>query len=165
MRSGNEKRISYAAIVPFLLIAIVCTCVCIVFLGTDSYAWFFDGMKGDNSVKGSENASMLSISVYKSDEAEALVTLDAKAAATLSAAEGEYTVKLTLPKQSASGYLVILAGESEYRSACLQRSETSDQEMTFKINVNTAQNVKLTARWGTHSETPDVQGGGTLNIK
>ena len=165
MSYKGQNRISFKALMHFLVIGIVCICVCAVLLGTDTYAWFYDGMHTDNSVKGSENASMLSVSVYKSGEADAIATVDATEAVTLSLAEGEYSVKLALPKQSASGYLVIGVGEQDYYSDCLQRSETSDQEMTFSVKINTPKSVKLTARWGTHAEANCVQNGETLIIE
>ena len=129
MSYKGQNRISFKALMHFLVIGIVCICVCAVLLGTDTYAWFYDGMHTDNSVKGSENASMLSVSVYKSGEADAIATVDATEAVTLSLAEGEYSVHLALPKQSASGYLVIGVARLLLGLPAKKRNERSGNDL------------------------------------
>ncbi|MBO5315236.1 MAG: hypothetical protein J6B48_02275 [Clostridia bacterium] len=78
--------------------------------------------------------------------------------------QGIYTVTLTLPKGSASGYLIITAGGQEYYSDYLQRNDNTDGTLTFTLNVQTAQSITFTAYWGICSRDCNVPDNKTLNI-
>ena len=77
---------------------------------------------------------------------------------------GTYTVTLTLPKESASGYLVLTVDDQEYYSDYLQRNDNTDQTLTFTLNVKAAKTVTFTARWGIYSGECHVKNGETLTI-
>ena len=163
MRRRRYREKSGSVFTYLLPVLLICACVCAVYLGNNTYAWFSDDVRGSNNVIGASDTVEMSVSVYKQGEAEAIVTLDSDGAETLTM-EGAYTVKLLLPKQSASGYLVMSIGGVDYRSDYLKRSETDDQELSFTLELNAPTEVKLAVRWGTYFEEPHVQNGGTLRI-
>jgi hypothetical protein len=92
----------------------------------------------DNNTFKAADACLLSVSVYKDGAEGSLATVDTVNAATLECEEGTYTVTLTLPKESASGYLVVTVDGQEYYSDYLQRNDNTDQTLTFTLNVATA---------------------------
>ena len=115
---------------------------CSMLIGT-TYAWFTGSVQVDNNTFKAADACLLSVSVYKDGAREAVI--DTQTPITLEC-EGTYTVTLTLPKESASGYLVLTADGQEYYSDYLQGNNENDQTLTFTPNVATAKSVTFTAR-------------------
>ena len=115
----------------------------------------------DNNTFKAADACLLSVSVYKDGAEKAII--DTENATTLEC-EGTYTVTLTLPKESASGYLVLTVDGQEYYSDYLQRNDNTDQTLTFTLNVKAAKTVTFTARWGIYSGECHVKNGETLTI-
>ena len=129
--------------VRLALISILGILVCIICLAATTYAWFADNVQGDISRIQTSDASQLSVSVYKDGAEGSLATVDTVNAATLECEEGTYTVTLTLPKESASGYLVLTVDGQEYYSDYLQRNDNTDQTLTFTLNVNATKPLPL----------------------
>ena len=107
---------------------------------------------------------LISVSVYKDGTEGSLATVDTVNAATLECEEGTYTVTLTLPKESASGYLVVTVDGQEYYSDYLQRNDNTDQTLTFTLNMKAAKTVTFAARWGIYSGECHVKNGETLTV-
>ena len=158
----RKKRYSSLKALILLPMLALCAILCVLYLDASSYAWFEAGVQGGNSVVGVSNDALFYATVYKEGESDPVATVDAKEDVALPAMQGQYTVKLTLPKQSASGYLVISVGGNEYRSPVLTRSDTADQEITFSLQVNDVSDVTLAARWGSYTGACHVQSGETL---
>ena len=77
---------------------------CIICLCSTTYAWFTGSVQADSNTLKAADACLISVSVYKDGTEEAVI--DTENPVTLEC-EGTYTVTLTLPKESASGYLVL----------------------------------------------------------
>ena len=163
MEKQNNEKLSDKAFARLALTSILGILVCIICLCSTTYAWFTGGVQVDNNTLKAADACLLSVSVYKDGAEEALATVNTENPVTLENMQGKYTVTLTLPKESASGYLIITAGDQNYYSNYLQRNDENDQTLTFTLNVATAQTVTFTARWGIYSGTCHVQNG-ELNI-
>ena len=163
MEKQNNEKLSDKAFARLALTSILGILVCIICLCSTTYAWFTGSVQGGNNTIQTANACLLSVSVYK-DGAEVVGTSAAdENGETLELSQGTYTVTLTLPKESASGYLIITADGQNYYSDYLQRNDERDQALTFTLNVATAQTVTFTVRWGIYSGTCHVQNG-ELNI-
>ena len=161
MEQQNTKALSDKAFARLALTSILGILVCIVSLCSTTYAWFTHGVQSSSNRIQAAEECLLSVSVVKDDAEE--VVIDTQSPITL-VCEGEYTVTLTLPKESASGYVVISVDGSEYYSDYLLRSEESDQTLTFTILVGNEKSVSFTARWGIHSHISDVVQGEQLVI-
>ena len=68
-------------------------------------------MQVDSNTLKAADACLLSVSVYKDGAEEAII--DTENPVTLEC-DGTYSVTLTLPKESASGYLVVTVDGREY---------------------------------------------------
>lgn len=154
MEQQNTKALSDKAFARLALTSILGILVCIVSLCSTTYAWFTHGVQSSSNRIQAAEECLLSVSVVKDDTEE--VVIDTQSPITL-ACEGAYTVTLTLPSGSASGYVVISVGDKDYYSDYLLRSADSDQTLTFTLNVPVEQTLTFTARWGIHSRECDVE--------
>ena len=161
MKKQNNEKLSDKAFARLALTSILGILVCIICLCSTTYAWFTGSVQVDNNTFKAADACLLSVSVYKDGTEKAII--DTENATTLEC-EGTYTVTLTLPKESASGYLVLTVDGQEYYSDYLQRNDDTDQTLTFTLNVKAAKNVTFTARWGIYSGDCHVKNGETLTI-
>lgn len=166
MEQQNNEKLSDKAFAHLALSSILGILVCIVCLCSTTYAWFTGSVQGDNNKIHSASACLLSASIYKDDAEEAIATVkvDEQNTVTHTCEEGTYTVTLTLPKESSSGYLVLTVSGQEYYSDYLQRNDDNDQTLTFTLEVKTEQSVTFTARWGIYSDERGVTDGETLTI-
>ena len=161
MEQQNREKLSDKAFARLAITSILGISVCIICLCSTTYAWFTGSVQVDNNTFKAADACLLSVSVYKDGTEVAIIDTDNSA--TLEC-EGMYTVTLTLPKESASGYLVLTVDGQEYYSDYLQRNDDTDQTLTFTLNVKAAKNVTFTARWGIYSGDCHVKNGETLTI-
>ena len=161
MEQQKNEKLSDKAFARIALTSILGILVCIICLCSTTYAWFTGSVQVDNNTFKAADACLLSVSVYKDGTEVAIIDTDNSA--TLEC-EGMYTVTLTLPKESASGYLVLTVDGQEYYSDYLQRNDDTDQTLTFTLNVKAAKNVTFTARWGIYSGDCHVKNGETLTI-
>ena len=161
MKKQNNEKLSDKAFARLALTSILGILVCIICLCSTTYAWFTGSAQADNNKIQTADACLLSVSVYKDGAEEAII--DTENAATLEC-EGTYTVTLTLPKESSSGYLFITVDGQEYYSDYLQRNDDTDGALTFTLNVASARSVTFTARWGIYSGDCHVKNGETLTI-
>jgi hypothetical protein len=78
-----------------------------------------------------------------------------------------YTVTISLPKDSASGYLVMTDKKgTSYRSEYIMRHENDTAEtVTFYLTVDENQDVSFIKHWGIYTDAPSVKDGETLEIK
>lgn len=165
MNKQNTEKLSEKAFIRLLLVSVIGVLLCIVCLSATTYAWFTGSAEGNHNKIQAADACLLSVTVHKNGVAEALATVNTSTPVTLDVTEGEYTVTLTLPQGSASGYLVIGASGQSYYSAYLQRNETADQELSFTLCAESAQALTLTARWGIYSDDCQVDNGGVLTLR
>ena len=161
MEKQNNEKLSDKAFARLALTSILGILVCIICLCSTTYAWFTGSVQVDSNTLKAADECLLSVSVYKDGAEEAIIDTDHSA--TLEC-EGAYTVTLTLPKESASGYLVVTVGGQKYYSDYLQRNDNTDGALTFTLNVKTAKSVTFTARWGIYSGECHVENGETLTI-
>lgn len=161
MEQQNREKLSDKAFARLAITSILGILVCIICLCSTTYAWFSGSVQVDSNTLKAAGACLLSVSVYKDGAEEAII--DTENPVTLEC-EGTYTVTLTLPKESASGYLVVTVDGQEYYSDYLQRNDEADGALTFTMNVATAKTVTFTARWGIYSGDCHVKNGETLTI-
>ena len=148
LKDGSLVRLFITFFLGFLA---CCLCFCSM-----SWAWFNDVSSTGASTITSGECS-LSATIVKDDgtgNVTAIGTVSAQGtqSSVLDMETGTYIVTITLPANSASGYLVIHQdGGKTYYSEYLQRN-SSEQSITFNLDLSTAhQSVTFTARWGIYS--------------
>lgn len=161
MEQQNNEKLSDKAFARLALTSILGILVCIICLCSTTYAWFTGSVQVNNNTLKAADACLISVSVYKDGTEETIIDTDHSV--TLEC-EGTYTVTLTLPKESASGYLILTISGQVYYSDYLQRNDERDQTLTFTLNITTAKSVTFTAHWGIYSNDCHVKNGETLTI-
>ena len=161
MEQQKDKKRWDGAFVRLLLTSFLGIFLCIVCLCSTTYAWFVAGVQGGNNVIRASELCKLSVSVAKEGSEEAVIDIHTPTALVC---EGTYTVTLTLPSGSASGYLVVSVGDTDYYTDYLKRSEGEEQTLTFTMDVKAATSVLLTARWGIYSGECHIENGEVLTV-
>ncbi len=162
MKDKSRKNSSYKAFAHLVLCSLFCILICVALLSTGTYAWFSDGIQSSKSTLQTSGNCLLSVLVYKDGAKEATASVGSNAVLN---GQGTYTVTVTLPSGSASGYLVLKTADSEYFTDCLERSEAEDQTLAFTLNVEEEESVTLEACWGIYFGESHVHNGDTLYLK
>ena len=142
MKKQNNEKLSDKAFARLALTSILGILVCIICLCSTTYAWFTGSVQVDNNTFKAADECLLSVSVYKDGAEEALATVNTENPVTLEC-DGTFSVTLTLPKESASGYLVVTLDGQEYYSDYLQRNDDTDGALTFTLNVKRQKTLPL----------------------
>ncbi len=164
MEEKNKKASSCKAFARLAIASLYCVLICVVVLSSGTYAWLSDGMQSSKSTLQTSGDCLLSVSIYKDGAEKAVITANKENTVSLDC-QGVYIVTLALPKDSASGYLVMRNEKGDYYTDCLRRNEESDQTLTFTLNVATRESISFTARWGVYSGECHVKDGEVLDIK
>lgn len=101
MEQQNTEKLSDKAFARLILTSVFGVLLCLVLLCSTTYAWFTADVPSNNNEIKSATHCDLSVSVYK--DGVALENI----ASGVSLKAGNYTVTLTLPKDSASGYYAL----------------------------------------------------------
>lgn len=154
-RNKVEVTISDKAFSRLLFTSVLSILICIACLCTASYAWFSDSAPSKGNQINMATDCLLTVTVSKDgvplENIENGVELEAGVA---------YTVLLSLPADTASGYCLIAAGgETYYTDYILRHSEPEAQTVTFTLTVEETQRVKFTPRWGIYAADSDVKEG------
>lgn len=163
MEQQNMKKLSDKALIRLIITSVLGILLCIVFLCSTSYAWFTESVEGKNNSIKTAGECLLTATVSQGGEEIIKITAD-ESGKTINDMNGEYSVSLTLPRESSSGYLIISVDGENYYSEYLKRNETQDQSLNFTITVNTPKSIKFTTHWGIYAEDCHVSNGENLNI-
>lgn len=160
MKQQNKEKLSDRAFARLIATSILGIVVCLICLCSTTYAWFSDSIPSNNNEIKTASQCLLSVSVYKDgtefEDVESGVTLEQGVT---------YTVELSLPKDSASGYCLIETATATYYTDYIARHESEDaQTLSFTLTVAKSQNVTFTPHWGIYSGEIHVTGGGQLHI-
>ena len=164
MEEKNKKASSYKAFARLAIASLYCVLICVIVLSSGTHAWFSDSVESQKSTLQTSGDCHLSVSLYKDGAEKAVITADKENTVSLDC-QGVYIVTLTLPKDSASGYLVMRNEKGAYYTDCLRRNEESDQTLTFTLNVAGPESISFTARWGVYSGECHVKNGEELALK
>ena len=160
MEEQNEKEevLTDKAFSRMLLTSVLGILFCIVCLCSTTFAWFTDSAPSAQNEINVADECLLSVTVTESGE-----ELENIESGVLLEAGKEYTVKLSLPSGSASGYCMIVAGDNTYYSDYIARhSETEPQTVVFTLTVGEDRTVVFKPHWGIYSKDADVVDGKLL---
>ena len=136
--------------------------VCVACLCSTTWAWFSDNAPSHgNEIK---MADTFSLTVAVEGGGEAIPDASGNIALT---AGVDYTVTMTLPAESASGYCILTAGDVEYYTDYLTaHTEATPRVTSFTLTVNSDQTVVFTKHWGIyHLQECAVSDGGVLVLQ
>lgn len=158
MKQQNNDRLSDKTFTRLIVSSVLAILACLVCLCSTTWAWFTDSVSYQGTIKTAEQC-LLSVSVYEGDTA-----LDNVESGVTLKKDVVYTVKLSLPKDSGSGYCELHANGNKYRSDYLLRHENEQAEtLAFTLTVSEDREVTFSVRWGIYAGESDVVNG-TLQI-
>ena len=156
---SKQDKLTDKAFTQSIAVSVISILVCVVALCSSTWAWFTASVAGeDNQIKMAD-ACLLSVTVTSSGEA--LENIESGVALT---AGESYTLTISLPANSASGYCLIQTQERDYHTEYIARHEGETQTRTFTVTVDETQTVAFIARWGIYASECDVADGETLHI-
>ena len=151
-QTKNHDKLTDKAFSRSVIISIIGIVICIICLCSTTYAWFTESLPSQgNEIKMAEEC-LLSITLTKEgiplEVVEDKVELEARV---------PYTVTLSLPKNSASGYYIITAeGKSYYTDYIARHQDDEPHTVTFELTAETDRLVTITPRWGIYVQESDV---------
>ena len=154
--TANNEKLTEKAFSSAIITSVLSIVLCIAALCSTSWAWFTGSTaSNENTIKTAETFA-LEFYLDGSEKDNCEIELQ----------KGTYTVTISLPKDSASGYLVMTSNGVSYRSDYIQSHENdTPKSITFYIKVEeTPQKVTFTKRWGIYTGDPSVEAGETLTI-
>ena len=166
----TPEKLTDKTFTRLILFSFIGMFICLMCLCSVTWAWFVDSTESSSNTITS--AGVFSLSVIAEDEgADGSIRVSLDAAEQSFEAEnvvldaGKYTVTMTLPAESSSGYLVISDGVDEYYSPTLIRSENNEeQKISFTLDVKAVTTLSFKAKWGIYSGDPSVEASGTLVV-
>jgi len=165
----KNDKLTDKAFVRLVATSILGILVCIICRCSTTGAWFGDTIPNTGNEIKTADACHLSVTVTggtltASLDGEITATVGSAVAVELKS-DTEYTVTLTLPKDSASGYCLIEAfGKQLYTDYILRHESETPVSITFTLKVSNDTSVTFTPRWGIYSGDVNVKNGETLNI-
>ena len=186
----NMDKLTDKAFMRLIVTSFAAIILCLACLGSTTWALFSDVFPSEKneirsaekclltvSIASAENGGASTASTDSTETGDETVILDkVNEGKSLDLASGTYTVTMTLPKSSASGYLVISCGEQKYYTDFLERHENDvPSTLTFTLKVDAGDPVapateatlaiEFVPRWGIYAGDTHVKNGGTLEVK
>ncbi len=163
-QNNAKQKLTDKAFSRLMWTSVIAILVCIACLCSGTYAWFAEDLSSaSNEIKVAEECSLV---VTASDDTQTLLTVDCKEEKTLTLEKGvTYTVVLSLPADSASGYLLVRVGSMVYHTDFIERhADEGAHTMTFYLVLAETAEVVFAPRWGIYSGACDVKNGETLTV-
>ena len=162
--SSKNEKLTEQAFSSGIITSVLSIVLCIAALCSTSWAWFTGSTESGNNEITTAQSFTLELILEDGTSQEVEIVNDK---AELKAGQ-TYTVTISLPKDSASGYLVMTTDKNgtSYRSDYILRHENDTAEkIVFYLTVDEDQYVSFTKHWGIYTDTPSVKNGETLNIE
>lgn len=164
-QNSNTQKLDDKAFVRLTVILVFSILLFVACLASSTYAWFTSNVSSNRNIIKAAPQFRLVIDVRVDD------TLLQKNAdgSTVITESGEYTVTVTLPQESSSGYCEIEVGDERYKSDYILK-EDAPTELVFTLIVSQDyefgdSGIIIAPRWGIYSGVSHVQDQGTLVIE
>lgn len=161
--TANNEKITEKAFSSGIITSVLSIVLCIAALCSTSWAWFTGSTQSNkNTIKTAETFQLQLVLEDGSTN-----TVDIVNDKAVLVAGEKYKVTISLPKDSASGYVVITGKNNvDHKSPYILRHEEADPvTVTFYLTVDEDQEVTFTKHWGIYTDDASVENGGTLNIE
>ena len=153
----TDKAFSRIVFTSVLAILVCLTCLC-----STTYAWFSETVLSNGNSITVATKCELTVEVFDSSE-ELIAKVNIGKTKSIHLDSGIYTVKMTLPKGSASAYLMFSVGAEKYYTDYLAyNTGDTDKVLTFEISVLNETSVTLKPKWGIYSGESHIGNGGLV---
>lgn len=160
MKYDDDNKLTDKAFSRAIFTSIFSIIICLVCLCSATWAWFTESVE---FVGGTLKAGECLLTITVTDDSDQ--ALDNISNGVLLDANKDYTVTLSLPKDSTSGYCMIETTNDVYYSDFIFSHDSDTPEViSFTVKTESAQTVKFIKRWGIYSGDVDVKKGETLII-
>lgn len=161
MKKENTDKLTDKAFLRLIITSFLAIILCLVCLCSTTWAWFADDV---TSTKNPLKSGRCLLTITVADNGT--VVKDANTE-TVTLQQGiTYSVTLSLPKDSASGYCIIQTDTNKYYSEYLTTHTNEEPKvLSFFVTVQEEKEVSFKTRWGIHTEVYKVLEGETLSIE
>ena len=162
MKENKQKleNLSDKAFLRLIGTSLLGVLVCMVCLCSTTWAWFSDSAPSAQNEIKTASEFLLSVQVVPEGSDEAIDVSGTEEAPGVALTAGNYTVTMSLPKDSSSGYYVISVGAHTYLTDFIaHHDEPNPKTVTFTMTLGTDSEVVFTPRWGIYSDESDVTNG------
>ena len=154
-QQNTTKKLTDKAFSRLIILAVSGILLSIFCLCSTTYAWFVASIPNTGNAIQTADECLLAVSVSRDgselERIEDGVALEAGV---------PYSVTLTLPSDSASGYCLVTAGGEVYYTAYLARhNDPEPKSVSFTVMVGSAQTIKFTPKWGIYAGESDLVDG------
>lgn len=161
MRQRNTDNLTDKAFLRLIVTSIIGILACIVCLCSTTWAWFSDSAPSNNNAIKAADACLATLTLVD-DNGQELVDLENGVELNKDVV---YTLTLSLPKDSASGYCVITTELDTFNTEYVLRHDQDDPvTLTFTVVALNTQTVKFSVHWGVYSGQIDLNNGQQLVI-
>ena len=164
-KDGKISDKSFMYNITAMIVGIV---VCMASLTAATWAWFCIGVTNNgNNIKASE--CLLTVAADEGGNIVDPLALD-EFDRPIPLGEGRYTVVLTLPRDSASGYCILDLGGKDnevYTAAIISHEQSDPETLGFTLVIEEGARVTFSAHWGVpspHSGKTIVGSGDVITI-
>lgn len=156
---NSEKRLTDRAFSQLFVSLILGIFICIICLCSATWALFSeDVVNHGNKIEAGVNELKISMTGQNGEA----VDIEGE----IPLAPGDYTVTLTLGKDSSSGYCIVRKGTQEYLAPYIKHhSEDEPKTVSFTLRLASEMALELEPRWGIYSSEAAVEDGGILVIE
>ena len=159
----SDNKLTDKAFSSLILVSFLSVFVCIVCLCSVTIAWFAYSFSDDDNASVAAEC-LLTVAVYEDGAADPLREIGVRDDAVIAEA-GTYSVGITLPSGSASGYLVISASGVDHYVEPLARDDSGiDKTINVTLVIKSDTKVTLTPTWGIYSGECDIADGGVFVV-
>ena len=150
---NNKFKLADKAFSRLLITSLSAIFACIICLCSTTYAWFTQTLPSKNNTIQVAEDCLLEVTV---EDENGAVLANIEEGVELQAGI-KYTVTLTLPKDTGSGYCLISDGENTYYTDYILRHTDDEIHMvSFWVMVEETKEIKFTPRWGIYNRESDV---------
>ena len=158
------EKLSEKVFLRLIATSIFGVVMCMVCLCSTTWAWFSDSAPSNENEIKTATECLISIEVVPEGSDAVIDVSGTEDTLGVALAAGNYTVTMSLPKDSASGYYVIGVGANTYLTDYIvHHDEETPKTKTFTLTLGTDSEVVFTPRWGIYSDESDVTNGVLLS--
>lgn len=161
MKKQNIKILPDKAFVRLIATSVIGILICIACLCSSTYAWFFESIESPGTTLEAASDCQLSVAILGGEE-DSLIDENIKYGESITLnlkKDVEYTVTLSLPRDSSSGYCIMSAGGEKYYSPFIQRHNEDTSSEVFTLRVLEDTSVTFLTHWGIYSGECSVKNG------
>lgn len=159
---NTNEKLTDQTFIKLFAISLVSIILCMAGLCSCTWAWFTGSV---SSTGNTLTAGFCDLTVLVKAEDETVMYSDDMSKITQVLDAGSYTVELTIPDGSSSGYCVVTVGEENYYTDYVTNVDgTHSNKLTFELKLEDTAEVTVDPRWGKYAGDFDIAEGDALDM-